>query len=426
MKKIKFNSLEQDMYTFTLKNGLEVYLVPFENKNNFYAVLGTKYGSRDIEFKIDNSKEFIKTPYGIAHFLEHKIFEQEDGIDPFTFFSKSGVSCNASTTFTNTRYYIWGVNNLAQNLEYLINFVMTPYFTDESVEKEKGIIEEEILMYEDDPDWAIDDAMRKNIFYELPIREKIAGTITSIKEITKEDLYNCFNTFYVPSNMYLIVGGHFDKDEIEKLVLDNKIINQIPKRKKIERLEYKEPDDVKDEYRELHMNVTLPKMRYSVKINRDKLSGFSEVEIGMYLGIITSNLFGSSSKFREKVRKEKLTTGYYEEKNTFDNFITIDITAESEKADMLVDEINNVFDNISITEEELERIKKVWIASEIRMIDSVELTVDNMYSDLIQYGRVYENRVDLIKGLNIKDLNKLIDALDLSNKSLVFILPNNE
>ena len=420
MKKINFNKLDQEMYHFTLKNGLRVYLVPFLKKKNFYVVLGTKYGSGDINFKMNG--EDIKTPYGTAHFLEHKIFEQEDGCDPFSFFSKSGVSSNASTTFNNTRYYIWGVNELEKNLNFLLDFVMSPYFTDSNVDKEKGIIEEEILMYEDDPEWALDDTMRKNLFYQLPIKEKIAGTVKDIFSMTKEDLYRAYNSFYNPSNMSLVIGGNFDVLEIEKLIKnhpkmqDNKKINVL-------RQEYVEPDEVLDEYKEIYMNVTIPKLRYSIKISKDKLKDFDDIHINMYLGVIMTSLFGQSSDFKEKVINEQLTSGYYEEKNNFFNFITLDITAESDKADLFVDEVNKAFSNIKIKKDELERIKKVWIASEIRMIDSLEMTVDNIYSDLIMFGEVYENRIDLIRELNTKDLNKFIKKLDLSNRSLVFVLP---
>ena len=144
----------------------------------------------------------------------------------------------------------------------------------------------------------------------------------------------------------------------------------------------------------------------------------------MYLGIILTSLFGSTSNFKEEVISNNLTTGFYEEKNNYANFITLNITAESDKAEILIEKIKNTFKNIKVKKEELERIKKVWIASEIRMIDNVEITVDNIYSDLVLYDKVYDNRIELIKELNIKELNKIIKELDLSNQSLVMILPN--
>ncbi|MBQ8473017.1 MAG: insulinase family protein [Bacilli bacterium] len=424
MEKTNFNNLDQDMYSFTLENGLRVYLIPFKDKKNYYAVLGTKYGSNDIEFNIDNQN--IKTPFGTAHFLEHKMFEQEDGIDPFKFFSKSGVNTNASTTFNNTRYYIWGINDIYKNINYLLDFVYSPYFTDKNVLKEKGIIKEEILMYEDDPEWALDDNMRKNLFYELPVREKIAGTISSIENITKEDLYNAYNTFYNPSNMFLIIGGNIDPEELEKLIKNHEKLNSIKKNNEIKRKKYKEPSDVSEEFTKLYMNVKVPKVRYSMKINTNNFKNFSSIEINMYMGVVISSLFGSTSDFKEKVLNEALTTGFYVEKNNYDNFLTLDITAESDKADMFIDEVKDNLKNIKIKKDELERIKKVWIASEIRMIDNVEATVDNIYSDLILYDKVYDNRIDIIKELNIKKLNKFLKELDLSNQSLVMVLPKEE
>ena len=425
MKKNNYNNLEQDIYSFTLKNGLEVYLLPYLDKKNYYAILGTKYGSLDVEF-YDKDGNLIKTPYGTAHFLEHKMFEQEDGIDPFKFFSKTGVSCNASTTFSNTRYYIWGVNELEKNLSFLLDFVYSPYFTDSNVSKEKGIIKEEILMYEDDPEWALDDQNRNNLFYYLPVKEKIAGDIKSINCITKEDLLNAYNTFYNPSNMYLVIGGNMDIKKIETLIKTHEKLNRLEKNIEIKRKDYQEPSDVKEEFKKLYMNVSVPKVRFSVKIKRDDIKNLDDIKINMYLGVILSSLFGSTSLFNEKVINENLTSGYYSEKNNYSNFITLDITAESDKADMFIEEVKKTLKNIKIKKDELERIKKVWIASEIRMIDNVEMTVDNIYSDLIMYQQVYYNRIDLIRELNIKELNKFIKSLDLTNESLVMILPNNE
>ena len=422
--KNSFQNLDQDAYNFTLKNGLQVYLIPFKNKKNYYAVLGTKYGSKDIEFYLDDKK--ITTPYGTAHFLEHKMFEMEDGVDPFKFFSKSGVNTNASTTYDNTRYYIWGVNDPLLNIKYLLNFVFSPYFTDSNVSKEKGIIKEEIMMYEDDPEWALDDEMRKNLFYQLPIKEKIAGTKESVDSITKEDLENAYKAFYNPSNMVLVIGGNINVSKIKKLLEEHEILNKIPKIDNVKRCLYNEPIDVREEYKKLYMNVSIPKIRFSIKINKDTIKEFSPIEQNMYLGVIISNLFGSTSNFKEKVTNNGLTTGFYVEKNNFYNYFTIDVTCESDKADMFIDEVKKTIKDIKILKKDLERIKKVWIASEIRMIDNVELTVDNVYSDLITYNQVYFNRIECIRNLNIKKLTKFISKLDLTNQSLVMILPINK
>ncbi len=425
MKKINYNNLDQDLYTFTLKNGFKVYLLPFQDKKNYYAIIGTRYGSIDIEFDNPSGKR-IKTPLGIAHFLEHKIFAQEEGDDPFVYFAKSGVNANASTSFDNTRYYIWGVNDIKKNISYFLDFLLSPYFTDNNVLKEKGIIYEEIKMYEDSPEWVLDDEMRKNLFYNLPYKDKIAGTIEEVSKITKEQLYEVYNTFYNPSEMFLVLGGAIDVKEIEKLLKNHEMLNSKKKKPPVKHLTYDEPSDVKCEYKELHMGVKIPKIRYSVKINCDKFKDLTNLEVSMYLGIIIFALFGQTSDFRELVTTQSLTSGFFVEKNRYANFATIDITAESDKADMLINEIDKVLDNVKITKDELERLKKVWIASEIRMVDSVEVTVDNVYSDIILYGDVYKDRIKSIRELDIKRLNKFVKQLDLSNRSLVMILPEEE
>ena len=423
MHKFNLNNLDQNVYSFTLENGLKVYLVPFSNKKNFYAVLGARYGSLNIDFSSDG--ENIHSPYGTAHFLEHKMFEQENGIDPFKIFSKTGVSTNASTTFNNTRYYIWGVNDLETNLNFLLDFVFSPYFTDDNVEKEKGIIKEEILMYEDDIAWALDDTLRKNMFYELPVKEKIAGTVASINDITKEDLYAAYNTFYHPSNMFLVIGGNLEVKKIENLIKNHPKLVKIKDKKQIERKEYQEPNDVKEEFTTIYKNINVPKIEFGIKIN-SKDFNLDKIKLNMYLGIILTSVFGSTSSFRENVISNNLATNFYEEKSTYDNFYLLTIAAESDKADILIEKIKKAFKNIKISKEELERIKKVWIASEVRMIDNIEITVDNICSDLIQYNKVYENRIELIRELNMKELKQVINNLDTSNQSLVMILPNDQ
>ena len=424
MKKKEFKNLEQDLYTFTLANGLKVFLVPFSKKKHYYVVLGTKYGSNDIEFKLNN--HFYKTPAGTAHFLEHKMFEQENGEDPFAFFSKSGVNVNASTSYDNTKYYIWGVNDLEKNLDYFLNFVYSPYFTDENILKEKDIIKEEILMYEDEPEWALDDQMRKNLFYNLPAREKISGTIDSLQQIQKKDLELAYKTFYNPNNMFLVIGGNFEPEKIEKLITNHEILNSLTKKPKIKRQVYKEPNDVNEEYTIIYKNITVPKIRFSIKINKDSFRDFSNIELDMYFVLLLHSLFGITSNFKEKVEEQDLTSDFYIEKNHFYHFITIDITAESEKADMFVDEVKKVLKNIKISKEELERFKKSMIANEIRMIDSLEETVDNICGEILNYNRVYTNPIFYIKKLNISKLKLFLKQLNLKNQSLVLELPMEE
>ena len=192
MKEIFLNGIDQTIYYEELKNGLKVVLIPILNKKDYYVNYTTKYGSINLDFIPNNSDKVYKSPKGIAHFLEHKMFEQESGEDPFTFFSKTGTSSNAGTSYKNTSYYIYGMNALKENLNYLINFVNEPYFTDKNVEKEKGIIIEEIKMYDDNPDWILSEEIAKATFKTHPIRYDIAGYPETVNSITKEKLVRSF------------------------------------------------------------------------------------------------------------------------------------------------------------------------------------------------------------------------------------------
>ena len=204
MKEIKLKGLDLTSYVETLDNGLEVIYVPFKDKKNYFVSYATRYGSETTTFIPAGSKEEIKVPDGIAHFLEHKMFEQEDGVDPFSYFSESGTGANASTSFDNTQYIFYGTKNFEDNLRFLLKYVNEPYYTDENVEKEKGIIAEELKMYEDMPDWQCETKLREAVYKVHPRRVDIGGTVEEIMKITKEDLYTCYNNFYSPNNMFLL------------------------------------------------------------------------------------------------------------------------------------------------------------------------------------------------------------------------------
>ena len=182
MKKKIFKGLDIEYYRETLENGLEVVLIPMLDKKNYFITYATKFGSDITTFTPQNSEE-VKVPDGVAHFLEHKMFEQEDGVDPFTFFSKSGTGSNASTSYNFTQYICYGTKKFTENLRYLIRFVNSPYYTDENVEKEKGIIAQELNMYNDMPDFQLEMRLRQNLYHTLPRRVDIGGSVEEIYKV---------------------------------------------------------------------------------------------------------------------------------------------------------------------------------------------------------------------------------------------------
>lgn len=424
MKKINLKNLDVAIYYKKLKNGLDVFFIPYENKNNYFLSFLTKYGSSVDDFVPIGKKEFLHIPQGVAHFLEHKMFENEDGSNPFSFFAKTGTGANANTWFTRTQYICYGNNAIEQNLEYLLEYVSSPYFTDENVKKEQGIIEQEIRMYDDQPEFKIDDLLRLGVFQKEPTRNDIAGTVEEIHKITKEILYECYYTFYRPSNMALFVSGKMDMEKLEAIVdaYDHKY--KI-KKAKIKAKDYEEPDKVYQKEQRIKMNVVVPKVGYAIKINNKKFP-YTQEFLDYYLNLFLTIKFGFTSEFREEAKKEQLMTSLYTEVFTIADHTTLSFYADSEHPDKLVEKIKKELLKDDITEEDIRRIQKVWISSEVQMTDNIEVTLNNCIQDYLRYGEIITDRMDKIKMLNKKDLDEIQGKIDFSNDSLAVIEPKEE
>ena len=417
MKEIELSKLDMTLYYDKLKNGLEVYLLPYDNKNNYFMSYATRYGSETTTFIPAGEEEEISVPLGIAHFLEHKMFEQEDGVDPFTYFSESGTGANAMTFFDYTQYICYGTKKFEDNLKYLIKYVNSPYYTDQNVEKEKGIIAEELKMYADIPDYQLDNYLRQNIYHNHPRRIDIGGSVEEIYKITKEDLYTCYNSFYSPNNMFILVVGGFDKDKAYEIIKES--LEDIDNRGKAKTSKINEPKEVKVEYQEVSSNISVPKIAVGLKICDKTLGKFDTFDLDLYIQMINTVLFGSSSIFKERVRNKKLINNFYTEVELIDGFHTIYIMSSSEEPDELIKEIKDELSNVKINKSDFERMKKVWIANEVKMIDDVDSAVSNLYDDIIRYEGVIADKIDRIRGLDFKVMNEIVEKINFNNIAVV-------
>lgn len=215
MKVLSSQLLCEKCYVINHFSGLDIYVIP-KKLTTTYALFGTKFGSLDVNFK-DKSGNLIKLPDGVAHYLEHKMFENEDGEDTFEKFARLGASANAYTSFLETRYLFSTSENFEICLETLLDFVTHPYFTDENVEKERGIIEQEIRMYKDNPSNNLFYTLMKLMYNDHPIQTEISGSVSSISKITKDTLYDAYNAFYSLENMVLCISGDVDPKDVEKI-----------------------------------------------------------------------------------------------------------------------------------------------------------------------------------------------------------------
>ena len=212
--------LGEQIYTTTLTNGLQVMLLPQPDFHQTYAMLTVKYGSLDDEFTPYDQYQTVKLPAGVAHFLEHKVFEKAD-YDAFELFSKNGADANAFTTYDKTSFLFTATQNLHANIDILLDTVQTPYFTEQTVNKEKGIIAQEINMYVDDPDWQLFMQLMRNLYPHHPLSHDVAGTVASVQQITAHDLWCAYNNFYVPNNMQLLMTGNFDVHQVSEWIAAN-------------------------------------------------------------------------------------------------------------------------------------------------------------------------------------------------------------
>lgn len=423
MKKTPLYKLDLDIYEEVLDNGLKIYIIPKNDVNNIYATFSTNYGSIQNEFIPINEEKMIKVPDGIAHFLEHKVFEQKNGEDPFAFFSKTGTDCNANTSNYKTTYLFIGQEKLKENLNYLIDFVQDPYFTDLNVLKEKGIIEQEIKMYQDDPSSDSYETIIYNSFNDHPIKIPIGGTIDSIRKITKEDLYTCYNTFYHPSNMFVVVTGKVNPEEVIEIIRKNQENKNFDKQKEIVIKKYKENDNVSKKEERKYMNVTIPRVLISYKFNIENLN-LEDRTISNFMMMYSDLKFGPISLFLEKLKQDNIITKdiSYSTIKT-DKHILLIIEAETNKQDEFIEKIDKEIRNTKVLEKEFNRKKKTMISSCIYMSDNIYSLNSFIMNSLITNKKVDYNIYDHYKNLKFEEFNKFINNLDFNNKSILYVNP---
>lgn len=419
MLKNKLEHYDLNIYSETLENGLRINVVPKNNVSNVYVTFSTFYGSFHNDFIPIDSKEYYSAPLGVAHFLEHKVFEQENGVEPFSFYTSHGADTNASTSYRKTTYLFSGTGFAKENIEYLLDFVQSPYFTDENVEKEKGIIEQEIKMYDDIPYWRLFEKTLENSFVNHPLKYPIAGTVESIRKISKEDLYKCYNTFYHPSNMFITIVGNIEPKSIISVIKKNQKNKKYEKQDKIIIKKYEEPDNVAKEYEEINFDIKIPKATVSYKIN------FFDLDINRlknYLNIFLSLKFGSTSLLNETLKENKLISSEIDtEIIATDQHVLISLTFESNEYKKIIDLIDQEIKNVNIDEKDLNRKRKVFKSACIYRSDSIYSVASKINNNLISYGKVILNEYELIDSLNIDEFNLIFEKIDFKNKAVVVI-----
>ena len=421
MKKIELKNIGEEVFYEKLENGLDVYLYNKDRCTNNYVTFTTKFGSIHNEFVPIGENNMLKVPNGVAHFLEHKVFVQEVDPQPEDFFAKSGAVCNAYTTFKNTTYLFSGPNNLKENIAFLLDYVQKPYFTEENVESEKGIIAQEINMCDDNPTDVLYEYIRKNSFHNNSFKESIIGTIDDVNKITPDVLFKCYNTFYHPKNMFLVVTGNFDVNDVLNSIVANQASKKFEQFDGVDIKGYDEPDTVVKVKDMIMINTTISKLAYNIKISLKNIN-MSIKKYNLYLFIIFSILFDDTSLFDEEAKDEGIITSSLSLNIlNCDSHLLISLINETNCYDKLIEKIEMALRNIVISAVDLERKKRVLISNELFSFENIEIVGEMIIDNVIFENTIETDMIEILKALNIEELNSVIENLNLDNKSIVIL-----
>ena len=407
MESIRYEHLQETLYYEVMDNGLHVYVLPKPGFQKTYATFATKYGSVDNHFKVEGQAE-VKVPDGIAHFLEHKMFEEPTG-DIFATFASHGASANAFTSFDQTVYLFSATENIIENIQTLVDFVQNPYFTDQNVNKEKGIIEQEINMYADNPDWRVYFGLIEAMYQKHPVHIDIAGTVDSINTITKETLYTCYNAFYHPSNMLLFVVGGVDPEQVISMVRSNQEKKNVEPQGQIQRFFEPEPEQVAEARREAKLSVSLPKCLFGFKETDVGLTGEELLRRDTTTQLMMDLLFGSSTRLFQKLYDEDLISDSFgHDYISSPQYAFSAIGGDTKDPDLLLKRIREEVEAImqkGFDVSDFERARKKKIGGYLRMLNSPE-NIANEFTRQQFRGGDFFNMISLYGAITLQDVNQ--------------------
>lgn len=423
MKKHYFEGFADESYVKAeLDCGLSVYIMEKPQYSSSYAIFGTKYGSIDTKFSKDDGDE-VCVPEGIAHFLEHKLFESEDG-DAFSKYAKTGASANAFTSFDRTCYLFSCSDKFYENLDILLNFVQSPYFTEATVQKEQGIIGQEIRMYDDSPGWRVMFNMLEAMYHCHPVRIDIAGTVESIAEINAELLYKCYETFYNPANMFICIAGNVDTERVL-----NQIEKSIKNKKPVEitRGAFNEPDCVVSNYVEQKLAVSMP--MFCLGFKQKIASPYRRLKSKVCVNLLLDIICGDASPLYARLMNEGLINDDFDCEYFYGNgYAAVIFEGESYSPERVAEEIKAEIErlrNEGIDKKLFSAIKSGAYGNMIRKFNSVEALATQLTECAMCDYDLFEE-IRLLKTASYDDVMKRLDVFCNENAVLSVIKPQEE
>ena len=422
ISEIKSERAGDSYYKIDHPSGLTVYVYPKEGYNSAYAIIGTKYGSVNTCFSLDGGEK-ITVPDGIAHYLEHKLFESEDG-DAFARYAKTGASANAYTSFEKTCYLFSCTDKFDESFEILLDFVQSPYFTAETVAKEQGIIGQEIKMYDDSPDWRVMFNMLEKMYHHHPVKIDIAGTVESIAEITAEKLYQCYNTFYNLNNMALCVAGNVTVEQVLKTC--DRMLKPCEKHT-IENFFEDEPYEIVEPYVEQNFPVSVPLFNLGFKERAQK--PLNETKLA-HTDILLDLLASSTSELYQKLMDDELiNTSFTFELFEGPGYCSVIFGGESRAPKQAAEQIKQYIAEVKkngLDKAEFESARKSVYGDVISSLNSVG-SIANTVTSYHFNGNELFTYIDAVANATFEDVqNRLSEMLDVNNCTLSVVKNGEE
>ncbi|HAQ0936427.1 TPA: insulinase family protein [Enterococcus faecium] len=407
MNKTEYEQINETLYHEVLPNGLTVYLLPKNDYHKTYGLFSTNYGSIDNEFIPYGEKEKVKVPDGIAHFLEHKLFEKEDGA-VFQLFGKQGASANAFTSFTKTSYLFSTTDQVEKNLTTLIDFVQAPYFTEETVNKEKGIIGQEIQMYEDDPNWRMFFGILNNLYPTHPLHIDIAGTVESIDKITAQDLYTCYRTFYQPSNMVLFVVGKMEPEKLMKLIRENQEAKNFPPKQEIVRYF---PENTKEIIKQSALEAAITRDKFVLGIKGLDTLPQEGTELLRYktaINLLFQMILGNTSRNYLAMYNQGIIDDSFGFEFSLDReFHFADFSGDTDEPEKAAEKVKEIIlgfaDDPEVSETNLDLLKKKMLGQYFQSLNSIEY-IANQFTQSLFGDRTLFDLPEIIDSIQMKDV----------------------
>lgn len=399
-------------------SGLTLMLCPMKGFSSAFALFATRYGSIDNSFAVGDG-EFTEVPAGIAHFLEHKLFESEEG-DAFALYAKTGASANAYTSFDRTAYLFSCTDRFDESIEILINLVTKPYFTAQTVQKEQGIIGQEIRMYDDDPDWRVYFNLLGALYHDHPLKTDIAGTVESISEITADLLYSCYNAFYNLNNMVLAVAGNFDIDTVVKAC--DKLLAPASD-VKVRSAEANEPDTVRERRVEQKLEVAAPLFQIGFK---GKSGSYRDNILAQVVGEMVCDIIAGESTelYRELYDEGLINSVFGSEVMAGPNYLVNIFSGESRDPDAVFERIVKGIDALQmngISVEAFERAKRAAYGRYVAVYSTAEAMAGMMVLAQLAGFSAYEP-LEMLNELTVNDAQAFLrENFDTSRCALSIV-----